>query len=338
MVMRTRDSGATVTLFISRGHLEGLDQSQKDELAALAKVSRAEIFKIDSVAQVGEPPLALVMELGATGQSVRWATNSPRILAPGPLWGVAEPDTRFVRSQDDSELLDGIFGAVPVEPEELRRVVSGVGEITISDDLDGPVKHFGRRTWELLGERAPALLTRLERPMPLVAVEYSDRYIASPLSLLLVYRLLAELREFPGGIGPETKGAVVTSSLHQPHHTQPIYVSHDWQDEYGRKLVARSMLGAVFQEVVWEERQKRNVPHARTLNLVWSDQQKWSIRLDQGVGYWTAETRARGGLRFPFEESDHRQLQWLDAASFSVRPLTSRYPTHWFYSMGGASV
>ena len=68
--MRTSDSGATVQLLLTRDLLNALDQSHKDELAALARVVRAEIYRRDSEARVGFGLLPLVMELDATSENV----------------------------------------------------------------------------------------------------------------------------------------------------------------------------------------------------------------------------------------------------------------------------
>ena len=69
-----------------------------------------------------------------------------------------------------------------MEPEALRGTPPGVGEIVITGELDGPIKGFGERVSRLLNENAPPLATLLSSPMRLLAIEYSDRYLASPLS------------------------------------------------------------------------------------------------------------------------------------------------------------
>lgn len=81
-----------------------------------------------------------------------------------------------------------------------------------------------------------------------------------------------------------------------------------------------------------EERQKAQIPHARVLTLTWEDGAVWTLRMDQGVGYWRMARGASG--RFPFESGVENQLDRLRKANLIVEGDGSGLPTYWYCGHG----
>ena len=80
--------------------------------------------------------------------------------------------------------------------------------------------------------------------------------------------------------------------------------------------------------MTWQEARSRDLPHARELTLLWNESDYWTVRLDQGFGYWGAASRIRP--EFPFESEATRQIAKLRQASLMIEPLNSSYPTYWY--------
>jgi DEAD/DEAH box helicase domain-containing protein len=90
-LVRLAESGTKIRLLVPIGQLDGLAQSQKDELAALAMLAKADLLGFPGTTVGAELPL--VMELAGPAASIRWAATRP--VAPGPAWGSGEDNTRY---------------------------------------------------------------------------------------------------------------------------------------------------------------------------------------------------------------------------------------------------
>lgn len=97
-------------------------------------------------------------------------------------------------------------------------------------------------------------------------------------------------------------------------------------DATDRRQVFEKVLEALGQFVLYEKRQEQ-LPHARELRLTWMDGSAWTLRLDQGVGYWrTCNAREP----FPFEQSVERQVERLRSCEIDIEAGHPSYPTYWY--------
>lgn len=137
------------------------------------------------------------------------------------------------------------------------------------------------------------------------------------------------LSNFSGGLDKtQTEVSVDTAILEINDTRLPRIVSHDWRDAEDRRTIAEGLFLKTFQQFVWNEAEKGRVPHARELHLVWSNGEKWLIRLDQGFGYWRASSRQR--REFPFDRVPERQIDNLVRMTAVVEPACGDYPTYWY--------
>ena len=56
-------------------------------------------------------------------------------------------------------------------------------------------------------------------------------------------------------------------------------------------------------------------PHFRELRLDWTDGVAWTLKLDQGVGYW----RCRPSADFPFDKKPPEQIQLFNRVTKRCR-------------------
>ena len=168
----------------------------------------------------------------------------------------------------------------------------------------------------------------LHTAAPLKSLRYTDRYLRSPLALLLLHGLLKGLLRYPGGLTPTTTVWVETATLDRLGTEQPRLIFHDWRDGDDRRQVVEQWFQESWPTFAWQEAIPRELPHARELVLTWSDGECWSVRLDQGFGYWRTAIRTRP--EFPFDNDVARQIGKLRGTNLIIEPLNPDYPTYWY--------
>jgi DEAD/DEAH box helicase domain-containing protein len=169
----------------------------------------------------------------------------------------------------------------------------------------------------------------LSRNITLAEIRYSDRYLRSPLVLLLLRSLIGALSEFPGGLSENTRLSIKTTQLERVGTDQPRRLYHDWRDNEDRREVVKSWFGKDFANFQWDaEYATSELPHERKLELIWVDGAQCKIILDQGVGYW----RIIQGIRseFPFDSDVMQQINWINKANVLVEAISKTHATHWY--------
>jgi DEAD/DEAH box helicase domain-containing protein len=161
---------------------------------------------------------------------------------------------------------------------------------------------------------------------PLVELHYSDRYLRSPLTVLLLRELLGALAYYPGGLVTNTRITIATSQLQRNDTQEPRWLYHDWRDATDRQQVFKTVFKTLGQ-FVFDEKRQEQLPHARELRLTWTDGKAWTLRLDQGVGYWRAYNAREP---FPFEQSVERQVARLRSCEIDVAAGYPSYPMYWY--------
>ncbi|MCC6707088.1 MAG: DEAD/DEAH box helicase [Gammaproteobacteria bacterium] len=322
-LLRMAEAGVDVLLYLSSKWLSELQLSQRSELAALAEYARLGVMTVTE-AEV-TPPAGLCIELLGPGGTVRWAASDPQCLAPGPLWGSARGDVRFVRIESPSTKDDVARGG-RLSPSTVRGAHSGFSELQIRSECDGAVRNFGERFWNLLCTSVPQLKTLLERDVALSQVRYCDRYLASPLVVQLLGQAIGALKAYRGGLGGETRVAVRTARIERGNPADSRNIAHDWPEPEDRRAVAEAHLQRIALNAVWQDNEeRRQLPHARELALEWVDSARAIIRLDHGFGAWRIEG---GKSDFPFSAPYAKQLLALQELAVRLSPLDKRNPTY----------
>ena len=326
LLERWASADVRLRLMIPAETLSTLGDSQRDELAVLATYAGAELLRVAAPVVVGERPL--VVELGAHEGRVRWAAATQEALVPGPHWGGGEQGGPFVRARSAQALPAIAADWQPLRPEDLRPHPPGAVAVSLTGELDGLACGFGERAWRLLTTRVPALERLLQRDSPLQSIRYEDRYLRSPLAVLLLYRFLDALGNYRGGIGEHTAIEIHTASLERIDPRPPRLLFHDWRDALDRRQVVETWYRQRWPGSVWDEAHVRERPHARRLILRWADGEHWTIRLDQGMGYWAVRSGRRAG--FPFASEPVAQVRALGAEDPNIVAHNHSHPTYWY--------
>ncbi|MCD9549089.1 DEAD/DEAH box helicase [Photobacterium carnosum] len=154
--------------------------------------------------------------------------------------------------------------------------------VEVVDEFNGKLSLFGLSFWKyLLTENED--LSRLLQGDDIIAVSYSDRYIQSPSSMLMIAQLLGAICQ-----AKKTITSLTIEMLFNEKINMGKYIHHDWQDKedfveaYQTWVEYKSLIKPKI--LCYENR--GDIAHRRVLQLDLVSGKKVVLKLDQGVGYW----------------------------------------------------
>jgi|GEM_PF-2522572 len=319
-------AGTRLTFVAPGATVDGLSESQAAELAAVLSVTEGILWKVAAPSLV-DGGLSLILEAGGPRATIRWAATEETAGTPAVYWGSGAEDARFVIGQFAETLPERIEGAVQVTAEELRKPPAGLTEIVILGDLNGPARTFGDRAWKLIVAHDAFIREKADQKIKISRILYSDRYLLSPLSILLAHALLHGVATGAGVLENGAEVRIVTESITLQDPRRPFRLFHNWHDGQTRRTVFYRLFGG-FGGFSLDEREKMRVPHARTLSVQWLDGTEWMLRMDQGVGYWRLGKGEKGS--FPFDQDGDVQARFLQKAGLRVMGQSDHFPTYWY--------
>ncbi len=328
-LIRLGSTKIQLQLIASAKSLDELNISQRSELAALTEFVGAELYCSSSTTEAGNPALPLILEMGSEQFHACWVASEESALSPVPRWGVGDSGIQYVLMRKDQAIPEKTKDWKRIEPSTLRDTQTGLLELKIGQELNVASLFFGEKAWTFIAQQVPKVAELLNGTVMLAEVRYSDRYLRSPLVLLLLHSLIKGLSKFSGGMSVNTRLLVQTSSLERVGNEQSRRVYHNWLDGEDRRDVVNSWFGNEFANFQWDDESANSeLPHERKLELIWIDGSYCKIILDQGVGYW----RIMHGIRseFPFDGEAMQQISWLNKANILVEAISKIHPTHWY--------
>ena len=191
--------------------------------------------------------------------------------------------------------------AFPEEPAPL---------LEINDELNGPTSEFGVRFWNLIGSRWPLFIRELQQGAPMREIVYTDRYLKSPWVFLLLRSVLLELpcREW---MDLERTRLRISTERPTRRNRPPSQVDHDWQYTPAQREFTKEAMTRGVDDRRWVGTvefcvtELKSLPHYRELAFFLDDGVRWSLKLDQGFGYW----RVSSSHEFPFDDSPDDQVR-----------------------------
>ena len=157
--------------------------------------------------------------------------------------------------------------------------------IRLADRLDGRAADFGRAFWKVVAEEAPLTCAAI-KTHGLRSLEYTDRYLMTPLTLRLLFEVLNGV---PGGVPNQM--SIETARLEKTE--RPGWaVFHSFAEDGQRRTVLQSLMPTASVQI----RDKKDLPHARCLALHLNDRRRVLVLLDQG--FRRMASRNSGTARF----------------------------------------
>ena len=269
----------SLALVTSTGELRGLSQENAAVLRGLDALGSVSLT-------VGRPPAlareghCLATVERSDGSHSTWATTDSFAAGCGPQWG---------------QLTDGIVIAAPTAAPHLTgdeismpsNDVPGVYSFEVTSELDGKGAGFGERFWKLLSRGD--LSTLFPKGTVPIAVEYEDRYLATPIASALLLDVISAIKShFQVESDWDAVRVRVTTMLiadDKPSRGRGAWWS-DWErtEQRDRALEAAFDYSGMSASVTSTD--KRNLSHGRRLTIHFQSGGQLVVWLDQGWSYW----------------------------------------------------
>ncbi|MDE0001409.1 MAG: DEAD/DEAH box helicase [Rhodospirillaceae bacterium] len=308
-MLRWADDERLVRLFVEPVALARLNEGSRHALASLVAAGRGRIRVYRAPAKDAANGVVIAAAEGIDA-SVVWAMRGD--VAPmDDMWGRHPKEGPVVYARIEGALPPPTAEPVPVD--ELRPQHDGTTVLPVWRELNGRIEGFGSRFWSYVFEHCHPLKDQFLQGGPLMRVKYSDRYLATPWALLLLREVLLNLvRE--GQANSRTAFHLLTREIRPHYHPNRISqsINDQWQDDTRRRSFFEQAIDKGRGHLRWKgpfRFETGNAPHFRELRLEWGCGRVWTLKLDQGFGYW----KHRPYANFPFEKSPREQVRSINA-------------------------
>jgi hypothetical protein len=321
------DQGAEIELVMRAGAVRSLDWSHASQLANLMEFAHFHVVESADPALWSGPQRVFAEMVHKEGLS-GFATNVEDALVPGPEWLETPPGSISVFGRLTHSLLPADLRSLSMA-EVRRDPPTHIKEIKLTprSGVEGSIHGLGDRFWRALDAQDPGLLEYLTRA-PAVELSYDDRYLKSPAYARCLFEALDTLAR-RGAVNAQTLIRIRSIEARSELGKEPRYIDHDWREASDQRGVLHGLLSQLSSRVVVELiASKEALPHARLMNIRWSDGRSFELRLDQGFGF----LRGRGGP-FAFYAGVANQVTQLLGRSWALT-LSSTYPA-FFYARRG---
>lgn len=204
--------------------------------------------------------------------------------------------------------------------------------LPLGRELDGSLKDFGRRWLAWLQDAVPAL--RDLQQDAVAELHYSDRYLKSPLAVLLLERIIRALQE-AGGQPFNCLSIRTASSVYTGRSSEKIW--DNWQNSTIQQQTVAQLLADTAADIDIQT-DAAALPHGRLLKLVRRSGKVHTVVFDQGLGYWNRITfpRETAALRyFPFEQEAQNQACRLAECLEAQAEVSASYDWSSYVAVGG---
>jgi len=240
-------------------------------------------------------PTGLVAELRTQGEVVRWAVAGASGLVPGSDDLVGDGRVPLM-ARFRNQSLDPPVGK-PITSDQLRPAAERGGDFVRIEITEaacaGSVADFGRKFWDILASATPMLTAKFQAGIKLLSIEYTDRYLKSPVVGRVLIVILEELlaRAKQANCLSDKTAVFVQTEEYRDQDQQRTSWSNDWAYAKVRNGVCQAALSEACRTwgitaVKFEgNRTRRDIGHARGFTLRFEDGSTWVVHPDHGLGF-----------------------------------------------------
>ena len=202
----------------------------------------------------------------------------------------------------------------------------GALEIPVLEELNGPLVGFGDRVLRFLTENE-SRLNELFSNGRLKKVTYTDRYLQSPSSLLMLCEVLSAITK------DQDTSIEVSTCFEFKKGNSGFAIHHDWVDQDDYKTIFSGWLShACSKDVQVSFANKSEIPHRRALVMHFDNNKIASVVFDQGLGYWRLMLD-RGLHNFDFSRSANEQVTRL-GETYGRAKVNNSAAWHTWFTLG----
>lgn len=221
----------------------------------------------------------MVAQVFSKDSVVTMASNSVELTSANHHWLLSTNDTVVIKSNSKAKIEIDIIDTT----DWLKIEVNNIAEVEISSELNGKVGEFGSKFWQHVRDKNE-LFNLACNIKKVKSISYSDRYLQSPWSLVLIGEILANL--------PKTESTHVkidTVFNERPHNKG--YLNNDWDSSYIMETVYQTWFekGLKVNFELNLHNNRFEIPHRRMMVIEFEGGEIFNLKSDQGVGYWAVK-------------------------------------------------
>jgi len=327
-VQKWASTASPVKIVLPPDAVINLSQADRFVLSILSSLDRVSVWSgVGPPCQAGGQSIAEIIATGRT--PLAWAYRTTDPAHPTAQWAAG---TEFlVRGQPKT--IGKLFQQVSIVANAPADMQGKVHRFEITSELDGMSEGFGQR-----------LLARLEDNLgdkliggkgDIVRISYYDRYLNAPLPAVLLLDFISAMKmAYKDRWSIRSVELIVAPFQEESSGFKiPMYVYHNWSTNIGRASAITAAFGYCGMEINLLSMEKRDVMHARLLEIESDDGYISKVWLDQGFSYWQAQSQYKQNMRFPFTEEASEQGQVI--ANIRVDLAGQSFPTFLFIEKSG---
>lgn len=218
-----------------------------------------------------------VLRLVINDKEYWYATDDVETISLNSAWGMTEQLSLVTNNGLSVNLFTSPFDLS--EKAARSSLASNVGVITDVSSLSVDISLFGKAFVDLVFEKTPSLDEVFRGGIERVV--YQDRYLMSPITVMLVTEIFRELNERFGSFNVEIKTAYPNQSGRTPSCFADNFAHQDDWSDFVSGITDSTGLN-IFSEFL----EKRDLPHGRGLRVETKSHGSYRLLFDQGMGHW----------------------------------------------------
>lgn len=284
-------SSSTVRLLIANDVVSSIDPELAWQLQRTVDVD----VSIECFEKPSKLPddVAPILRLKIKGDEFWYVTDDLESVSLNRQWGNTEKESLITNNGSSLSIATS-----PLDLSEMANKSSltmNIGIITDVHSLSSDINYFGSAFVDLLVESTPTLESALASGIQ--RVTYQDRYLMSPISVLLVTEIFVGLTDRFGHFDAEIETTYPIAKERNPlcfaddfNHTD------DWIEFLDGVVDATGV--SIFHEFL----EKRDLPHGRILTVYTKNNGAFRLLFDQGMGHWSYRS-LYNQTRFNFKDA-----------------------------------
>lgn len=311
----------SIELVLPSADISTLSEVHKEDLIALTNFG-VKLSVIDDVKASTLDKGILLSQIISGKDTLTFATDYSGATIPGPEWWSLN-DCYLVKSDTFEEILTSEFN----KEDLVIYAEQGDVEVELTTECDGPLVDFGEKLWKILMDNSDSLKSSINGTSMLNKLTYSDCYVSSPWSLILVSEIVDSLKLILGDRWNNPELHLSTGQKKVNYNIKGLYA--DWRNSLDQINVIQEYFQQLNESISVDTKPIKDLPHGRLLTLVWADGAISHIRLDHGVGCWSMDRQP--GKWFDVEGDALSQVQYIFDVFKSLRVrYNKKFPTQIF--------
>lgn len=316
-----RNTFDQIELVLPSTDLDSLSEMHKEDLLAISN------FGIQlSISSSANPKLnasgCILVQVFSDDNITTYASSAPSANIPCIDWWKLS-DYYLVKTSEFNNI------AVNQFDRELLTTIKQHGdvEVELTTECNGSLVQFGDKLWDLLLNNSDSLQSSINGSSELRSLNYSDCYISSPWSLMLLAEIIDSLKKKLGSNWVNPELSLTTSEKTPSPNAKGLY--SEWHSNQSKSGVIKEYFNQMDELINISIKRMKDIPHGRRFTLTWEDGTVSFIRFDHGFGCWGIDSKPT--KRLDINEKPEVQVRDMFEILSNIRlRYSQQFPTQIF--------